>query len=147
MQDSSGKTGHPKAYGIKQYCISSSIYPAQAISSSSTKPIHAFIPFPFGVQRHPFPFADNSMLFYFFILNVLLCQFLFSVGLLAASGLAAGSFLLVCLFFHHSWAIPFHRHVSHPGRGLDNFKKNSCQSLLTNTGFSFPLTDPPCAGK
>ena len=147
MQDCSGKTGHPKAYGIKQYCISSSIYPAQAISSSSTKPIHAFIPFPFGVQRHPFPFADRSMLFYFFILNVLLCQFSFSVGLLAASGLAAGSFLLVCLFFHLSLAIPFHRHVSLLGRGLDILNRNSWQTLRTNPCFSFPHTDPPCAGK
>lgn len=74
------------------------------------------------MQRHPFPFADKSMLFYFFILNVLLCQFLFSVGLLAAFGFLAGSFHLVCLFFHHSWVIHLLRYVSLLGRGfLFNF--------------------------
>lgn len=101
MQDSFGKTEHLKDYGIN--------------TIQFTKP--SFIPFPFGVQRHPFPFADKSMLFYFFILNVLLCQFLFSVGLLAAFGFLAGLFRLVCLFFHHSWAIHFLHHVSLLGSG------------------------------
>jgi hypothetical protein len=36
---------------------------------------------------------------------------------LAASGLAVGSFRLVCLFFHRSWAILLLLHVSLPGSG------------------------------
>jgi len=90
------------------------------------------------------------MLFYFFILNVLLCQFLFSVGWLAASGLAAGLFRLVCLFFHHSWAIHLLLHVSLPGsegflsiKIIGQWNKPTAQNLR----FFSSAQNPRYAGK
>jgi hypothetical protein len=85
-----------------------------AASSHSTPVIRVFIPFPFGFLAGGWPDA----FFLLFILNISLCQFLFSVGLSAVSGYPAGLSLLVSLFSHPSWVILLPRLVSLLFRGL-----------------------------
>ena len=92
----------------------------------------------------------ESSYFIFSFLIVLLCQFLFSVGLLAASGLAVGSFRLVCLFFHRSWAILLLLHVSLPGSGgfllMKMIRQQKKPTAQLHASFPF-AQNPRFAGK
>ena len=91
MQDSFGKTGHPKDYGIN----TSSLHRPDTQS-------HLLFRFLLECKYTRFPTLKEACYFIFSFLNGLLCQFLFSVGLLVAFGLAAGLCRLVFSFFHHS---------------------------------------------